>query len=227
MIIVQIVQAVFVAFIRLFLLGCICTVIFGVFMGFKYAFSLRLFKNYKDKDFKTISALKFMPYAKLPNNKDFFKESLHVNQSIFRTKLPNLNLNDYDFNNVSISNCHFTKNTILPDDVDFFQKVHNKTITDTIFPSGDYRKYNFDGVFLNRVVFPKDAILPENYSFFKNLANSSCVKIGAPDSFAECCHLYDLSNITLYLDKKIKISDCQKSIIIHKNNNELYDFIQN
>ena len=226
MFIVDIIKFFLICFIKLALLGCILTAMLGIYIGLKYLFSLRLFNNYKDKDFKTISALKFMPYAKLPTNKDFFKKSLHTNNDIFKTKLPNFNLNDYDFNGVSISNCHFTKNTVLPDDVDFFQKVHNKTITDTIFPSGDYRKYNFDGVFLNRVVFPKDAILPENYSFFKKLSNSYCVQMGVPDSFIECCHLYDLSNINLCLNRKVKISDLQKTIILHKNNNKLYEFIK-
>lgn len=216
----------YVIFKKLVLLGWFLTVLFFIFLGIKYLFSCRIFKNYKHKEFKTINSLKFMPYSKLPSNRDFFKKTLSDNSNILKTKLPTLDLNDYDFDGVSISNCDFTKNTVLPNDIDFFQKIKNKTVADTKLPSGDYRKYNFDGVYLNRVVFPKDAILPENYSFFKKLSNRHCVQIDVPSSFAENCHLYDLSNITLYLNRKIKVSDYQKSIILHKNNYKLYPFIK-
>lgn len=226
MFILDIIKFLLTSCLKLALLGCVFTVFLGIYIGLKYISSYRILKNYRNKEFSTINSLKFMPYAKLPSNRDFFKKSLHINNDILKTKLPNLNLNEYDFDGVSISNCHFTKNTVLPDDVDFFQKLDKKSVIDTILPSGDYRKYNFDGILLNRVVFPKDAILPEKYSFFKNLSNKKCIQIGVPDSFAEVCHLYDLSDTALYLNRKIKVSDYQKSIIFHKNK-KLYDFIKN
>lgn len=193
---------------------------------YEYFKSIRFLADYSNHSFKSITGLKFMKYSKLPKEKDFFKKHLHINNGMFNTTLPRLDLNDYDFEDVHVSGCNFTKDTILPTDVDFFQKIKNKQLIDCKLPSGDYSSYNFKGVTLNRVEFPKDAILPQNTSFFRNLSNHYYVQVTLPDSFSKTCHLYDLSYTELCLPSKLSVSDIQKCIIMNKNNGRLYSFIK-
>lgn len=198
-----------------------------LFICIEYIKSLRFKKDYSNTHFINITGLRFMPYALLPKDKGFFKETLHYNDDIFRTKLPTFNMNDYDFDDVPISSCIFTKNTILPKDKDFFQKIKNKSIVDCALPSGDYSKYDFTGVKLNRVIFTEDSIIPLKYSFFKELYYSSIIQAGLPKSFKDTCHLYDLSNVELHLDKKIDITDMQKAVILNRNKNLKLTFVKN
>lgn len=202
------------------------TVFLVSFILYRYLKSIRLLADYSTHSFKSITGLKFMKYSKLPKERDFFKNHLHINNGLFNTTLPKIDLNDYNFEDVHISSCNFTRDTILPKDVDFFQKIKNKQLIDCKLPSGDYSSYNFNGVTLNRVEFPKDAILPQNPSFFRLLDNRCFVQVTLPDSFNETCHLYDLSKTELCLPSKISVSNIQKCIIMNKNNGHLYSFIK-
>lgn len=168
-----------------------------------------------------------MKYCKLPKDRDFFKRTLYDIDSILPTVLPKIDMNDYDFTDVSISNCIFSKKTILPKDPDFFQKIKNKDIYHCTLPEGDYSFYNFKGVHLNSVVFPKKSKIPLKHSFFRDLGNHHIARLTLPKSFKDTCHLYDYSKTTLYYWKEIKITEEQKNIIKLKNNGELYPFVKN
>ena len=201
------------------------TIILTLLFLFKYLSKWRFKGDYSNYNFNSITGLKFRRSSKLPKDRCFFKKHLHINNGLFRTKLPRINLNDYDFEKVHMSGCIFTKDTILPDDINFFQKIKNKQLIDCVLPSGNYSNFNFDGVTINRVKFPKDAILPRNPNFFRGLDNKF-VQVTLPASFKKECHLYDLSKTILWLPRKLKISDIQKTIIAMKNNGELYSFIE-
>lgn len=187
---------------------------------------LRFKFNYRETKFRCITGLIFMKYCKLPNDRDFFKRTLYDTDSILPTVLPKIDMNDYDFTDVSISNCVFSKKTNLPKDPDFFQKVKNKELYNCTLPNGDYSFYNFKGVSLNSVVFPKKSKIPLTHSFFSDLGNAYVVRLSPPKSFKKTCHLYDLSRITLYTHRDIKITEEQKMFIRLKNNGELYPFIK-
>lgn len=200
---------------------CLCLILL-----FHYIKRFRILRNYTNHSFNSISGLKFMKYAKLPTERDFFKKYLNNYNTVFQTQLPFLDMNDYDFTDVPISGCNFTANTILPKDPNFFQKIKNKQLIDCKLPSGDYSIYNFNGVTLNRVKFTKDSILPLDYNFFTSLSNSHFIQVSLPDSFSETCHLYDLSRTELCIPSKLNVSNIQKSIIYQKNNGVLYNFIK-
>ena len=177
-----------------------------------FLFKIRFLPKHINKS-KPITSLRFLPYVKLPKNRDFFKNNLlKSSKSIYPTVLPIIDLNNYDFEDVDISNCHFHKNTILPKDTEFFQKIKNKSLVDCTLPSGDYSKYNFKDVCLTRCSFTKDSKLPLNYTFFSDLKNHSFIQVKLPNSFNKYCHLYDLSNVELALPRKINISKEQIAI---------------
>lgn len=191
----------------------------------KFLLKIRVLPNYKNK---SITSLRFLPYVKLPKERDFFKNTLFKpSKSICPTVLPIIDLNDYDFEDVDISNCHFHKKTILPKDTEFFQKIKDKSLVDCKLPSGDYSKYNFKGVCLTRCTFTKDSKLPLNYTFFSDLKNRNCIQVKLPNSFNKYCHLYDLSNVELVLPRKINISKEQTAIFFLKNQSKLPSFIKN
>lgn len=187
---------------------------------------LRLKINYRDTNFRCITGLIFMKYCKLPKDRDFFKRTLYDTGSLIPTVLPKIDMNEYDFTDVSISNCVFSKNTTLPKDPDFFQKIKNKEICNCTLPNGDYSFYNFKGVYLYSVVFPKKSSIPLTHGFFSELANPCITRLSLPKSFNDNCHLYDFSKVTLYTYRDIKVSEEQKTLIRLKNNYELYPFIK-
>lgn len=201
-------------------------IIFIAYLTFFVLRRLRLKFSYKDTKFRCITGLIFMKYCKLPKDRDFFKRTLYDTGSILPTVLPKIDMNDYDFTNVSISNCIFTKKTKLPKDPEFFQKIKDKDLYDCTLPNGDYSLYNFKGVNLNGVVFPKKSKIPLTHSFFSDLGNAYVVRLSPPKSFKKTCHLYDLSRVTLYTHRDIKITEEQKTFIRLKNNGELYPFIK-
>ena len=61
----------------------------------------------------------------------------------------------------------------FPNDPDFFQKVHNKSISNTIMPPLDYSIYNFNNVNFEKARFHRDAILPKDTSLFQKIKNKS------------------------------------------------------
>lgn len=183
-----------------------------------FIFSLRLKKSYPSHKLTDMRSLIFMPYCKLPLNKNLFKYNKH---SLYLTCLPNIDMNNYDFTNVSLYGCRFSKNTILPRDSEFFQKIAQKDLTDVVLPEGDYSFYNFDGVNLSRTTFRKKSILPQQSTLFKNSKFSNCIQITLPESFGDYCHLYDLEDVRIYPLKKINISESQKYILYKKYGNNM------
>ena len=191
-----------------------------------YIFSFRFKNNYSKTNFTRITGLKFKPYAVLPKNKNFFIETYSEKHILRKTKLPIIDMNDYDFTNVCIRNCDFTNDTILPNDTEFFQKIKNKSLINCILPVGDYSIYNFKGVELNDVVFPEDSTIPLQYGFFRNLKNYKNPRVKLPKSFKDTCHLYDFSKTKLHLYRKIEITDIQKTILINKYKNIDLSFVR-
>lgn len=185
----------------------------------------KLLKNYKNTN-KLIEGNHFMSYVRLPKERDFFQKCLKNNYSPFKTVLPIIDFNDYDFTDVSIENCVFHKDSVLPKDVDFFQKIKNKSLKDCTLPSGDYSCYNFNKVIIDNCKFTEDSILPLNYSFFKDLQHRGYLSVKLPQMFNANCHLYDLTNIELKLPRKINVSDSQMLTLFYRYNNELPEFIK-
>lgn len=193
----------------------------------KFLHKIQFLPYYKNSS-KTITSLHFLPYVKLPKDRDFFKKTLiKHNKFFFSTVLPVIDLNDYDFEDVDITNCRFHKNSILPKDTEFFQKIKDKSLADCKLPSGDYSKYNFKGVCLTRCTFTKDSKLPLNYTFFTDLKNHNFIQVKLPNSFSKYCHLYDLSDVQLVLPRKISISKEQTAILFFKNQSRLPSFVKN
>lgn len=196
-------------------------IVFGIFALIN---RFKISKVYK-KTKKSINGLYFMPYVKLPKSKNFFINCLKKQNNIFRTVLPIIDFNDYDFTNVCIENCVFHKDSILPEDIDFFQKIQFKSIRNCTLPNGDYSKYNFKNVAIDGCVFTEESILPLDYNFFKDLRHYGNLSVTLPKMFNDYCHLYNLSDVHLHLPKKINVRDSQALSFLCRSDNEPPNFI--
>ena len=202
--------------------SCLCL----SYLLYKFLSASRVLANYTNHEFTSITGLIFRKSSKLPYDRLFFRKNLHENTGYINTHLPEFDMNDYDFYNVPISGCTFSRNTVLPKDTEFFQKIYRKNLSYCKLPYGDYSKYNFKGVYFTNVTFTRDSTLPNDPDFFRNLYNCCFVRFTPPDSFADTCHLYNLSITELSIPFNIVVSDMQKYLIAKKNNNEIYRFIK-
>lgn len=181
--------------------------LFVILLFFMVISRTRLRFKYKEYKLNSISQLIFASYCKLPRNKYFFKNLKDTYFPLSGTILPKLNIDDYDFTDVSISGCTFHKKTIISKDTDFFQKVSDKRLICCTLPVADYSLYNFNGVNIDGVDFRKNSILPEKYDFFTSIDNSDCISAILPKSFYENCHFYDLNKASMILmDRKITVN---------------------
>ena len=96
---------------------------------------LRLKKDYSSSSINILNGSIFMHHAILPKDRDFFKNTMIERFTRESTKLPAFNMNDYDFTNVPINHCKFTKDTVLPEDTQFFQNIHNKSLYGCSLPA--------------------------------------------------------------------------------------------
>lgn len=170
----------------------------------------------EEKDDLVINNTYFRRDFKLPKNRKFFqqlknKDSINCLEYCF---LPNIDMNDYDFENISLEGCCFSKNTKLPKDKEFFQKIKNKSLCHCTLPEGDYSKFNFKGVNLNGVTFRRNSIFPKDYTLFCSESVNYIYNIKFPKSFEKDCHLYNYKNTVIYPKNKLKLSSNQKQILI-------------
>lgn len=163
--------------------------------------------NYFDLTYKT-----FFPKYKLPKDKDIFQKS--ENNNCMHSKLPMLDMNDYNFNNTFIAFVSFHKKTILPNDPNFFQNIRFKSLDGTTLPVGDYSKYNFEGVSLRNARFRDGSILPSDVNLFQySLVERYLLKLRLPQNCADTIHYYNFKGINLHLIEKLKINSSQYYIL--------------
>lgn len=79
----------------------------------------------------------------------------------------------FDLRRYSLEDIDITKSdlrdVILPDDINLFQKIKEKSLYKVKLPSKNYSNYNFEGVDLNGTVFTKDSILPKDPELFQKI----------------------------------------------------------
>lgn len=78
------------------------------------------------------------------------------------------NLSEFSLENIDITKADL-RNAILPEDINLFQKIKDKSLYKVKLPTKDYSKYNFDGVNLAGTIFTEDSILPKNDDFFQKI----------------------------------------------------------
>ena len=87
------------------------------------------------------------------------------------------------------------ENIIFPDDKNFFKKIDNGLIHETILPPLDLRKYNLEDVKFSDVVFNDKTIFPDDSEFFQKLKNKEIFKCKLPDLDLR---RYNLDGINIY-----------------------------
>ena len=150
-----------------------------VFSKFEYAH----IDKHKDIDLRNII---------LPKEKEFFKYSF---VGLYKNKvyLPEGDYSNYNFNNVSISNMVFTKNSVLPKHKELFTKLRSKRLDKCVLPKADYTIYSFEGVEFSEVVFLDGSELP--LDFFQQLKNKTIENFIMPK--VDICS-FNLNQINLY-----------------------------
>lgn len=173
--------------------------------------------NYSDLTYNM-----FSPKYKLPKDRDIFQKS--ENNNCMHSKLPMLNMNDYNFDNTFIAFVSFHKKTILPNDPNFFQKIRFKSLDGTTLPIGDYSKYNFEGISLRNAKFRDGSILPSDINLFQySLIDRYSLRLRLPQNCADTIHYYNFNGVELNLIEKLKISSSQYYILSKQLNKESMD----
>lgn len=190
---------------------------------FTHLFSLlRINKWFSSTNYSDLTYKIFSPRYKLPKDRDIFQKS--ENNNCMHSKLPMLNMNDYNFENTFIAFVSFHKKTILPNDPNFFQKIRFKSLDGTTLPIGDYSKYNFEGISLRNVKFRDGSILPNDINLFQyGLINGYSLRLRLPQNCADTIHYYNFNGIDLNLIEKLKISSSQYYILSKQLSKESMD----
>ena len=107
------------------------------------------------------------------NNSVIFLEDL--------IKLHGSDLSNVDFTNVMILPYDSLKNITLPNDVNLFQKIFNKSLRYVHMGDKNYERYNFNEVDLYGAIFDKNAKIPNNKDFFIKLFDKSIENVVLPE----------------------------------------------
>lgn len=90
------------------------------------------------------------------------------------TDLRDCNLNGVDMTRADL------RNVLLPNDINLFQKINNKSLLNTKLPYLDYSKYNFTDVILNGTEFQENSKLPNRNDLFQIIFNKELYETKLP-----------------------------------------------
>ena len=130
------------------------------------------YRKYKFKDFN-IRCSEIPNGSLLPRN--FFAEAEEY--GLEETTLPDVDMNEFDFENVKLKRMSFSKNSKMHKDLEFFQKLKEFKIVS--LPKWDYSKYDFSNIDVRESSFTEDSILPKN--FFDVIEDKSVYRTVLPE----------------------------------------------
>lgn len=90
-----------------------------------------------------------------------------------------VDLRDCDLSGVDMTRADL-RNVLLPDDVDLFLKIKNRSLLKTKLPELDYSKYNFENVILNGTEFQYNSKLPNQKDLFQIIFNKELYETKLP-----------------------------------------------
>lgn len=170
-------------------------------------------QNLSEYDFSDVSIAtsKFVK-CELPLDRNLFINTIY---GVSGCSFVDMDLSYLNLNNVDLEGVSFLGKTILPYDLELFQKVKDKNISNSKFPKGDYSNYNFNNISMNFTKFPFNSILPYDVNFFNSVKSANYMSL--TQNMLQNIHLYDLSKAILDLKKYEKhITDFQKTILFNK-----------
>lgn len=89
------------------------------------------------------------------------------------------NLRNCDLSGVDMSRADL-RNVLLPDDVDLFLKIKNRSLLKTKLPELDYSRYNFENVILSGTEFQYNSKLPNQKNLFQIISNKDLYETKLP-----------------------------------------------
>lgn len=142
-----------------------------IFLSDYFDYLLSIYENdLKNIDEKTIEKInlhkKDIRMVTIPSNPNFFQ--LIRNQEVVNVKLPDINFNNYNINNISFRDCKFSNNTLMSES--FFQNIRNKRLIGCSLPPIDFKKNFVKNSIFMFVKFHKDTKFPEDIDFFQEFS---------------------------------------------------------